>query len=63
MKFSGWEYLKNGDEMALAFRDHLDTEYIEESIHSTIEIADKIELIKLAGDPRLPVFRGAARTH
>ncbi|MCC7531989.1 MAG: DNA polymerase III subunit alpha [Candidatus Melainabacteria bacterium] len=56
MKFTGWEYLKNGDEMAYLFRDHLDTEYIEESLKSTLEIADKIETIKLAGDPRLPVF-------
>lgn len=56
MKFSGWEYIKNGDEMAYLFRDHLDNEYIEESIKSTLEIADKVELVKLAGDPRLPVF-------
>jgi DNA polymerase-3 subunit alpha len=25
MKFTGWEYIKNGDEMAYLFRDHLDT--------------------------------------
>jgi len=56
MKFSGWEYMKNGDEMADLFRDHLDTEYIEESIRSTLEIADKVETIKLAGEPRLPVI-------
>ncbi len=56
MKFTGWEYIKNGDEMACLFRDHLDTEYIEEALKSTLEIADKIEPIKLAGDPRLPVF-------
>jgi DNA polymerase III subunit alpha len=29
MKFSGWEYLKNGDEMSYLFRDHLDAEMIE----------------------------------
>ncbi|HMX47351.1 MAG TPA: DNA polymerase III subunit alpha, partial [Candidatus Obscuribacter sp.] len=56
MKFSGWEYIKNGDEMACLFRDHLDLEYIEESIYSTLEIADKVEPVKLASDPRLPVF-------
>ncbi len=56
MKFTGWEYIKNGDEMACLFRDHLDSEYIEEALKSTLEIADKVELIKLAGDPRLPVF-------
>ncbi len=56
MKFTGWEYIKNGDEMAYLFRDHLDSEYIEESILSTLEIADKIQPIKLGGDPRLPVF-------
>jgi DNA polymerase III subunit alpha len=57
MKFTGWEYIKNGDEMACLFRDHLDTEHIEESILSTLEIADKVEHIKLGGDPRLPVFQ------
>ncbi len=56
MKFTGWEYIKNGDEMAYLFRDHLDTEYIEEALLNTLEIADKVEKVKLAGDPRLPVF-------
>ncbi len=55
MKFSGWEYIKNGDEMSHLFRDHLDLEFIEESIISTLEIADKVEPVKLAGEPRLPV--------
>jgi DNA polymerase-3 subunit alpha len=56
MKFTGWEYIKNGDEMAWLFRDHLDDEFIEESLKSTLEIGDKIEMIKLGSDPRLPVF-------
>ncbi len=56
MKFTGWEYIKNGDEMSYLFRDHLDAEHIDESIASTLEIAEKIETVKLAGDPRLPVF-------
>ncbi|MBX3075215.1 DNA polymerase III subunit alpha [Candidatus Obscuribacterales bacterium] len=56
MKFSGWEYLKNGDEMSYLFRDHLDTEYIEEALNSTLEIADRVETIKLAGEPRLPII-------
>jgi DNA polymerase III subunit alpha len=56
MKFTGWEYIKNGDEMASLFRDHLDTEQIEESLLSTLAIADKIEPIKLSDDARLPVF-------
>jgi DNA polymerase-3 subunit alpha len=56
MKFTGWEYIKNGDEMSYLFRDHFDDEHIEESLRSTLEIADKIEMVKLAGDPRLPVF-------
>jgi len=55
MKFSGWEYIKNGDEMAYLFRDHLDTEFIEEALKCTLEIAEKVEMVKLAGDPRLPV--------
>lgn len=54
MKFTGWEYIKNGDEMSWLFRDHLDDEFIEESLRSTLEIADKVELVKLGGDPRLP---------
>ncbi len=56
MKFTGWEYIKNGDEMSYLFRDHMDTEFIEESIRSTLEIADKVEHFKLAGEPRLPVI-------
>ncbi len=56
MKFTGWEYIKNGDEMWWLFRDHLDDEYIEESILSTVEIGDKVEPVKLGGDPRLPIF-------
>jgi DNA polymerase-3 subunit alpha len=56
MKFTGWEYIKNGDEMFHLYRDHLDTEHIEEGILTTLEIADKIESIKLASEPRLPVF-------
>lgn len=56
MKFTGWEYIKNGDEMWWLFRDHLDDEFIEESIKSTIEIADKVDAVKLGSDPRLPIF-------
>lgn len=56
MKFTGWEYIKNGDEMACLFRDHMDLEYIEQSIYHTLEIGDKVEPVKLASDPRLPVF-------
>ncbi|MBX9880006.1 MAG: DNA polymerase III subunit alpha [Candidatus Obscuribacterales bacterium] len=56
MKFTGWEYIKNGDEMSYLFRDHLDFEHVDQSIKSTLEIADKVEAIKLSGDPRLPNF-------
>jgi DNA polymerase III subunit alpha len=56
MKFSGWEYIKNGDEMAYLFRDHFDTEIIDEAIRNTIVIADKVETVKLASEPRLPNF-------
>jgi DNA polymerase III subunit alpha len=49
MKFSGWEYVKNGDEMSFLFRDHLDSDLIEEAMRSTLEIADKVEMVKLAG--------------
>jgi DNA polymerase-3 subunit alpha len=57
MKFTGWEYIKNGDEMAALFRDHLDTEQIEESLASTLAIADKVEMIKISDDARLPTFQ------
>ncbi len=56
MKFSGWEYIKNGEEMSYLFRDHLDIEHIEEALTNTLAIADKVEHIKLAGDARLPLF-------
>ncbi|MBX9688297.1 MAG: DNA polymerase III subunit alpha [Candidatus Obscuribacterales bacterium] len=56
MKFTGWEYIKNGDEMWWLFKDHLDDEFVEESILSTVEIGDKVEAVKLGGDPRLPIF-------
>lgn len=56
MKFSGWEYVKNGDEMSWLFRDHFDADIIEEALKSTLEIADKVEMVKLAANPRLPVF-------
>jgi DNA polymerase III subunit alpha len=56
MKFTGWEYIKNGDEMSALFRDHLDSEQIEEALLSTIQIADTVEMVKLSDDARLPVF-------
>lgn len=56
MKFTGHEYIKNGDEMFWLFRDHLDENFIDESIKNTLEIADKVEAVKLGGDPRLPHF-------
>lgn len=56
MKFTGWEYIKNGNEMHSLFRDHLDLEHIEQAIAATIEIADKVEAISLQGSPRLPAF-------
>lgn len=56
MKFTGWEYIKNGDEMAWLFRDHLDNEHVEEALKSTLDIADKVMPVKLGADPRLPHF-------
>jgi DNA polymerase III subunit alpha len=56
MKFTGLEYVKNGNEMQSLFHDHLDSEHIEAAIAATLEIADKAEAITFHGTSRLPVF-------
>ncbi len=57
MKFTGSEFIKNGSQMSMLFKDHLDSEIIDQSIKNTLVIADRIDSIKIFQDnPRLPIF-------
>lgn len=56
LRYSGTEYLKSEAEMRLLFRDHLDSEIIEQSITNTLEIADKIKPYNVLGEPRIPNY-------
>ncbi|MDJ1185059.1 DNA polymerase III subunit alpha [Roseofilum casamattae] len=57
MRYSGTEYLKNAEEMARLFRDHLPDEVIQEAIANTLEIAEKVEPYKgVLGEPRIPDY-------
>ena len=56
MRYSGTEYLKSADEMALLFRDHLPEEVIKEAIATTVEVADKVKPYDLMGEQRLPNY-------
>jgi DNA polymerase III subunit alpha len=56
MRYSGTEYLKSAEEMAMLFRDHLSDEVIAESIANTLEVADKIQPYSVLGEPRIPDF-------
>jgi len=56
MRYSGTEYLKSAEEMAQLFRDHLPDEVIQEAIATTLEVADKIKLYDILGEPRIPNY-------
>jgi DNA polymerase III subunit alpha len=56
MRYSGTEYLKSADEMRQLFRDHLPDDVIEESILTTEEVADKVEVYQILGEPRIPNY-------
>lgn len=56
MRYSGTEYLKSADEMALLFRDHLPDAVIKEAIATTVEVADKVKPYDLMGEQRLPNY-------
>ncbi|NES80463.1 MAG: DNA polymerase III subunit alpha [Moorea sp. SIO2B7] len=56
LRYSGTEYLKSADEMRQLFRDHLSDEIIEEAITTTIEVADKVQVYKIMGKPRIPNY-------
>lgn len=56
MRYSGTEYLKSAEEMALLFRDHLPDTVIQEAIATTVEVADKVKPYDLMGEQRLPNY-------
>ncbi|MGC9503572.1 DNA polymerase III subunit alpha [Baaleninema sp.] len=56
LRYSGTEYLKTAEEMAQLFRDHLSDEVIQEAIHNTLEVAEKVQPYDLFGDTRIPDF-------
>ncbi len=56
MRYSGTEYLKSAEEMAMLFRDHLPDAVIAESIANTLEVAEKIQPYNVLGEPRIPDF-------
>jgi DNA polymerase-3 subunit alpha len=56
MRYSGTEYLKSAEEMALLFRDHLPEEVIKEAIANTLEVAEKVHSYNILGEPRLPNY-------
>lgn len=57
LRYSGTEYLKSADEMRQLFRDHLDTEVIEEAIATTLDVAEKVgNYDGLLGEPRIPNY-------
>ncbi len=56
MRYSGTEYLKSAQEMARLFRDHLPDDVIKEAIANTVEVADKVKLYDLMGEPRIPNY-------
>jgi DNA polymerase-3 subunit alpha len=56
MRYSGTEYLKSADEMRQLFRDHLPDDLIQEAIANTLEVAEKIKLYEIMGEPRIPDY-------
>jgi DNA polymerase III subunit alpha len=56
MRYSGTEYLKSADEMRQLFRDHLTDDVIDEAISTTEEVADKVEVYQILGEPRIPNY-------
>lgn len=56
MRYSGTEYLKSAEEMKYLFRDHLPDEVIEEAIANTLEVANKVQLYNIMGEPRIPNY-------
>lgn len=56
LRYSGTEYLKTADEMALMFRDHLEDDVIATAIATTLEVAEKVETYDIFRDPQSPDY-------
>ena len=56
LRYSGTEYLKSAEEMALLFQDHLPQDVIEDAIANTLEVAEKIRPYQILGEPRIPDY-------
>jgi DNA polymerase-3 subunit alpha len=56
LRYTGTEYLKSAEEMAKLFRDHLSDDVIQEAIHNTLEVAEKVEPYNIMGEYRIPNF-------
>jgi DNA polymerase-3 subunit alpha len=56
MRYSGTEYLKSAEEMALLFRDHLPDDVIKEAINNTLEVGEKVKPYDIMGEPRIPNY-------
>jgi DNA polymerase III subunit alpha len=56
LRYSGTEYLKSAEEMAMLFRDHLPDEVIQEAIANTLEVANKVEDYNIFRDPQSPDY-------
>jgi DNA polymerase-3 subunit alpha len=56
LRYSGTEYLKSAEEMALLFRDHLSPEVVEQAIATTLAVADKIEAYDIFREPQSPDY-------
>lgn len=56
LRYSGTEYLKSAEEMALLFRDHLEDEVIKSAINNTLEVAEKVKHYDILGEPRIPDY-------
>ncbi len=58
LRYTGMEFLKSREQMALLFRDHLESEIVEEAIANTLEVYNKVETYDQAlfGEARMPNF-------
>jgi DNA polymerase III subunit alpha len=56
LRYTGTEYLKSADEMALLFRDHLPEEVVKQAIANTLEVAEKIQPYEVFREPQSPAY-------
>ncbi|MEN9252711.1 MAG: DNA polymerase III subunit alpha [Thermostichales cyanobacterium BF4_bins_65] len=57
LRYSGTEYLKSAEEMRRLCQDHLDPAIVEQAIHNTLEVLDKVESYDIFGEARLPDYQ------